>query len=374
MSIALVLGYDRYHVPLDEVCAALPYGTRPVVLSIRLGDAEDLVPEAGTLCAYDVMRVDARVRFAREILSRAIKANACYQDGYYLSAALARPLTASICVERAISSGARMLVHGLAGNDCLRFTAGMRTLAPEIELVSVRALCGSRTAANPDEYTVSENLWGQSVEAGDLGDPACPGSLEDVSVNGHATPARLEISFEAGIPVALDGLRLPLAEFIGTLNRLGSARGIGVTDLVEDGYVGLKTRGRYTAPAATMLIAAHKDLERFVCSRHENRFKRFVDNAWSELVYDGFWFDPAREALERYIDFVNERVTGTVTLALGSGAARPIARSSRNAIYDERHAVYRAGQDFGAHMIDELATEHSLAARLARNGETLCSA
>ena len=353
----LILYYDSYHTPLDSICERLP-NRDLVVLHVRLDDDDQEPPAAGS----ESYCLDARERFADCYLARAIKANACYQDGYYLSAALSRPLLAEICVEQALKLGADTIVHGFAGNDHLRFSAGVRSLAPSLAVINVRDICGSRTAANAAAYTISSNLWGSSIESGSLSDPSCPPSAKIWPDGSSSDAERHEISFESGVPAELDGCRLSLALLISQLNCVGRRFMIGRTDLVEHGYVGLKTRAVYDAPAASILIHAHHDLEHYVSSRRQARFKRLVDAEWTELVYDGCWFDPARLTCERYIDHVNERVTGAVEVELLSGGERVLSRRSPFALYDERRAVYRAGQDFGSHLIEELAVQHSLAA------------
>lgn len=353
---ALLLWYDSYHTPVAEIAAALP-DAELVLLTILVDDAATDAPDA-----LEHVIVDARERFAEQYLARAIRSNACYQTGYYLSAALSRPLMAEVCNEEAARHGADTVIHGLAGNDALRFVTGMTTLCPGVRLINVAELCGSRTRANGNGWTISSNLWGRSIEAGSLGDP------DEIAPSAAAGGAArdLEITWSGGVPTHLDGSPLRLSDAIARLDAIGAPLGIGRCDLVEDGHVGLKTRAVYDAPAAAMLVTAHADLERFVCTSSQNRFKRLADEEWTRLVYDGLWFDPARDALEKYINFVNRRVTGTVRLRLQPGGVSVIARRSPCAVYDESYAVYRAGHDFGQTLIDEIAEQQSVAARLAR--------
>ncbi len=215
--------------------------------------------------------------FVAEVQTRAIRANARYQDGYNLSATLSRPALASVVAGVIRERGADLLIHGFAGNDQLRF--------------------------------------------------------------------------EAGLPVALDNRRLPLTEIIESLNRIGREGGIGWHDLVEDGYVGLKSRALYFSPAADIILAAHSDLARFTGSRADNMFRKIAEAEWSRLVYDAGWFDPLRENLDAYFEAADRWATGAVTIALHCGQIRVVARTSFQSLYDETFSIYRAGQDFGSDLI-----------------------
>ena len=337
MTDAVVLYYDEFHTPRELVAALAD----PLVLDVELG-AGAAVPESS---GFRLRTVDARDRFCEEYLLRAVKANAVYAGGYTLSAALARPLLAEICAEVVEEERARTLVHGFAGNDQLRFEMAMRVLAPGVEVTSTARLLGSQNRRNGDGTTTSENLWGRTVEAGPLADPAVPPPPELLAA-GESAPALHTVRFEEGRPVALDGEEFALPELVARLDAIGRPRGVGVCDLVEDGFVGLKTRAVYDAPAATSLIVAHRDLEAFVSSRRQNDFKAAVDAAWAALVYDGLWFDPQRQSLDAYVDDVNRWVNGEVDLLFRPGGVRAVARRSACALYDERSAVYRVGQDF----------------------------
>jgi argininosuccinate synthase len=367
---AVILYYDEYHTPLASLQAARSRFGELTVLHVRLGEdapSPALSPDSG----YRLILLDARDRFCDQVLCRAIKANAVYQGGYYLSAALSRPLLAEVCCEEMRRLRADVLIHGFAGNDSLRFAAGVMSLAPEPRICTVRSLCGSQTTANRDTYTISSNLWGSSIEAGDLGNPAASSLASSITrfTGDVEIGPRLEthtIAFESGQPVGLDGFRSPVRAIVEELNRIGRRYGVGRVDMVEDGHVGLKTRALYEAPAAAALITAHQDLERLVSTRNQNHVKHWIDAAWTDLVYEGYWFDPARESLEAYIDSVNRWVSGTVELAFVSGGVSVVSRSSPFAVYDESHAVYRAGQDFGEDLIDELARLQATAASIAR--------
>ena len=360
----LLLYYDDYHTPLDLLRQKL--GSEVTILNVILNDPgkrKDTEPfNPGT---WPVVTAEAVPRFCDEILVRAIKANGCYQDGYFLSAALSRPLLATICCEQLEATGARRLVHGLAGNDQLRFEMGVSTLNPQAQIVSVAALLGSQAARNHHGFTQSSNVWGSSIEAGYLSDPwqePTPEVFQELAIESrsNALAESCVISFEQGRPVALNDTRMSLPTIISELRDKGRRFGVGCLDLIEDGYVGLKTRAIYESAAALALVTAHHDLERLVSTRLQNLFKPLVDKAWTELVYNGFWFDPQRAALESYIENVNEWVTGEVRLAYRPGSFVVSGRRSEFAVYDDSVATYRVGQDFGVNAISEIAAVKSV--------------
>jgi argininosuccinate synthase len=371
---ALVLHYDEFHTPLPLLGPVL---RDAVVLDVDLGEAGHpplLLPD-GWRCRL----VPARERFCESYLLRAIKANAVYGGGYTLSAALARPLLAEVCLEIVAEEEATSVVHGFAGNDQLRFELALDALAPGLEVTSVAALLGSQNRRKDDGYSVSENLWGRSVEAGPLADPGTRAPFEVVAAGDRCQDGCSEelhtVAFERGRPVGLDARELPLVELLDQLGGIGRAFGVGVVDMVEDGFVGLKTRAVYEAPAATALIVAHRELERLVSTRRQNDFKQFVDKAWTDLVYDGFWFDPQRESLEAYVEHVNDWVTGSADLLFRPGSVTTVARSAPGALYDADEAVYRFGQDFGVDatraLVEGLGAPSRAAIRRAESREPL---
>ena len=258
----LILYYDEYHTPLQELRKRLP-SVWPLEVCFGIQRNAD----GQVWGADEIQRLDRRSWFADRYLSRAIKANARYQQHYNLSAALARPALAEIVAELVSEGAFRTVVHGFAGNDQLRFEAALSALCPRMAIMSVVELLGSRTRANRDGYTRSSNLWGETLEAGPLGDPSF--STGDLLLAASAARERheVEIRFECGIPVALNGLAMPLADVICTLTEIGGEAGIAWHDLVEDGHVGLKTRALYYNPASDILSAAHGDLARLTSSR-----------------------------------------------------------------------------------------------------------
>jgi argininosuccinate synthase len=364
MQSPIVLLYDEYHTPVADLRNALT-SFQPV--RIILGD--DSIPNR---CEVEGVRhVDRTADFADRYLSRAIRANARYQQHYNLSAALARPALAEAMAEIVAETQGDTVIHGFAGNDQLRFETGLAILCPQVAILSVADLLGSRTQANADGVTRSANLWGDTLEGGPLSDPAFS-SAEALATPFEAATtqgADIEIGFEAGLPVSLGGRRMALAELIAALTEQGRAAGIMGHDLVEDGHVGLKTRALYDSAAADILNAAHADLVRITSSRSENRFRPLVESRWAELVYDGGWFDPLRELLDLYLAAADRHATGTVTVAIRGGQIRVVARSTGGALYDEASAVYRAGQDFGGALVRGLRDQAAQCGRLVRERE-----
>jgi len=297
--------------------------------------------------------IDAKEEFVREYIFPAIKANGSY-EGYVLGTAIARPLIARKTVEIAEELGADALGHGCTGrgNDQLRFetifrATDLRVVAPmrdldlsrewEIDYARDHGIDVPVTRERP--WSIDENLWSRSIEGGDLEDPYSEPPEEiytwTKSPERRIPPEKVEIEFSKGVPVALDGERIGGVELIRRLNRLAGEHGVGRTDMIEDRVLGLKARENYEHPAATVLLAAHQDLERLVLSRAQLRFKATVDDAWSELAYMGLVNDPLYADLSAFVDKSQERVNGSVKMKLSCGRAYSVGRTSPDAIYDQ---------------------------------------
>lgn len=341
------------------------YNTDVITVTLNVGQAKEfkeIENKAKKLGVKKHYTIDAREEFVKEYIFKAIKANALYQDAYPISSSLSRPLIAKWGVEIAKKEGAEAIAHGCTGkgNDQVRFSITINTLAPDVKIIAPVVEWGMTredeiayaqehdipipvTVNSP--YSIDENLWGRSIECGVLEHPeveppydaylwtAPPEKAPD-------KPAYVEIGFEEGIPVSVDGIRMNGVDLILKVHELGCAHGIGRIDHMEDRIVGLKSREVYECPAASILLKAHKDLEKFVCTRHENTFKKFVDEQWTNLVYTGLWVEPLREDLEAFIDRVNKKVTGIVRVKLYKGNATVVGRSSDYALYDENLATY----------------------------------
>jgi argininosuccinate synthase len=345
------------------------YGAEVVCLTVNLGqpgeDYEILKDKAMALGALDCHVVDAREEFVREYVGPAIKANALYGGGYPLFTALGRPLIAKLAVEYARSCGCDTIAHGCTGkgNDQVRIEATVATLAPELKVIApvrswqmgreeeiayarehgipIKSAQGTETAP----YSIDDNLWGRSSEGRwieDL-DHAPEDDVFQLITRPEDAPDEAElvaVEFAEGVPVALNGERLELVELLERAADLGARHGVGIVDHIEDRIVGLKVRDIYEVPAAAIILPAHQELERLVCTIHQNQFKGQLDHQWAYLVYAGLWWEPLRGDLDAYMERVNERVTGTIGLKLYKGHARVVTRSSPNAVYDASLASF----------------------------------
>ena len=337
------------------------YECEMVTLTVNLGqpgeDWEVIKGKALDLGALEAHIVDAREEFAEEYVLPAIKANALYGGGYPLFTALGRPLIAKLAVEYARKTGCDTIAHGCTGkgNDQVRLEGAIAALAPELKIIApVRSWQMGReeeiryarehgipvkggTEAPP--YSIDDNLWGRSSEGGkieDLGE-APPDDVFTLVTRPEEAPDEpeyVELEFERGRPVAVNGERLGLVELLERVAELGCRHGVGIVDHIEDRIVGLKVRDLYEVPAAAIILPAHKELEKLVCTRHQNLFKPQLDNQWAYLVYAGLWHEPLMADLNAYMDSVNEQVTGTITCKLYKGSVTVVRRSSPNAIYD----------------------------------------
>jgi argininosuccinate synthase len=343
------------------------YEAEVVALTVNLGqpgeDYEVVKGKALRLGAIEAHVAEARDEFAEEYVAPAIKANADYGDGYPLFTALGRPLIAKLAVEYARRSGCDTIAHGCTGkgNDQVRIESTVATLAPELKVIApVRSwqmgrdeeIAYARKHGIPVKggtesapYSIDDNLWGRSSEGRwieDLSHAPDDDVFQLVTRPELAPdePQVVEIEFERGLPVAIDGERLPLAELIDRAAELGMKHGVGIVDHIEDRIVGLKVRDIYEVPAAAILLPAHRELERLVGTIHQNQFKPALDQKWAYLVYAGLWWEPLRTDIEAYIDAVNERVTGKIALKLYKGHARVVTRESRHAVYDAQLATF----------------------------------
>jgi argininosuccinate synthase len=337
------------------------YGAEVVCLTVNLGqpgeDYTAIEDKAMRLGALECHVVDARREFAVEYVAPAIKANALYGGGYPLFTALGRPLIAKLAVDYARSSGCDTIAHGCTGkgNDQVRIEATVATLAPELKTIApVRDWQMGREeeiayarehgipikgGAEVTPYSIDDNLWGRSSEGRwieDL-DHAPEDDVFQLVTRPEEAPDEaemVEVEFEAGVPVALNGECLELVELLEGAAEIGCRHGVGIVDHIEDRIVGLKVRDIYEAPAAAILLTAHQELEKLVGTIHQNQFKPSLDQKWAYLVYAGLWWEPLRTDLDAYMDAVNAQVTGKVGLKLYKGNARVITRSSPNAVYD----------------------------------------
>jgi argininosuccinate synthase len=346
-------------------------GAEPYTLYLDLGQgepSEDVKAKALEIGATDAFVRDARAEFAREYVAPAIKANALYGGKYPLFTALGRPLIAKKLVEAAREVGATHIAHGSTGkgNDQVRFDVTTASIAPDLTVVApVRDWNMSRPeemayaeehgipvpTTKESPYSVDENLWGRSIEAGPLEDPDYE-PTEDVFAlttspeNAPDEPQYVELGFERGLPTTLDGEELPLVDLISELGVLAGANAVGRIDMVEDRLVGIKSREIYEAPAALAIIAAHRELETLTLTRDVLRFKTTVEQRYAELTYEGLWFTPLKSALDAFVVETQKTVTGTVRLKLYKGNSTIVGRKAPNALYSEDLATYDPNSTF----------------------------
>lgn len=344
-TVCIFLLREKYG--FDEVITA--------TVDIGLPESElKRAEERGKKYADRHYTVPAREEFV-EAIYRLIKANGDY-EGYVLGTAIARPIIAEKVVEVALKEKADAIAHGCTGkgNDQLRFENvfrqyDFRVVAPvrelnltrewEIEYAKQHGIEVPATKEKP--FSVDENLWSRSIEGGKLEDPSFipPEEIYEWTAKAETLPDKpeiIKIDFEKGIPVAVNDKKLEGFELVKLLNEIGGRHGIGRTDMIEDRVLGLKARENYEHPAATILITAHRDLEKLVLSRRELKLKKIIEEEWAELVYYGLTNDPLFEDLNAFIDKTQERVTGWVKLRLYKGSVMPIARYSDYALYSEQ--------------------------------------
>jgi argininosuccinate synthase len=347
------------------------YGAEIVTLTADVGQQGELsgaLARAKKNGASDARLVDLKERFVTEFLWPAVQANALYEGIYPLSTALARPLIARALVEAAAATGADAVAHGCTGkgNDQVRFDVAVHTLGPHLRVLApVREWNMNRTdeiayarehgleiRVSPESpYSVDENLWGRSIEGGALEEADRPAPEEVFEWTGHpaswpAEPELLTIDFERGVPVRVDGTALDPVALVLEMNRRAGAHGVGRIDHIEDRVVGIKSRETYECPGALAILEAHRALETLVLPRDLLSFKAGVDRRFSDLVYEGFWFSPLREALLAFVRSTQEVVTGSVTLRLHQGSVRAVGRRSEHSLLSHELATYGRGSRF----------------------------
>ena len=351
------------------------------------GEDLDVIRERALACgAVEAEVADARDEFADEYCLPALKANALYMDHYPLVSALSRPVIVKHLVDAAKKHGASTVAHGCTGkgNDQVRFEVGIGALAPDLScLAPVRDLALTRDKAidyaeqhdlpidvtKKSPYSIDQNVWGRAVETGFLED-IWNAPIEDVySYTSDPTvqrdPDEVIITFAEGKPVAIDGRPVTMLQAIEELNRRAGGQGVGRLDIVEDRLVGIKSREVYEAPGAIALITAHRELENVTVERELARFKRGVEQRWSELVYDGLWFSPLKYALDGFIDEASEHVSGDIRMVLHGGRATVNGRRSEESLYDFNLATYDTGDTFDQSLAKGFVQLWGLPSRLA---------
>jgi argininosuccinate synthase len=338
-----------------------------VACDVGQGGDWDAVRERATAAgAVEAVVVDCREEFARDYCGPALRANALYENQYPLVSALSRPVIVKQMVAAAREHGADAVAHGCTGkgNDQVRFEVATRALAPDLETIApVRGWGLTReqcieyadthgiplTATREKIYSIDDNLWGRAIECGEMEDPWArpPEGVWEMTKQTATEPREITISFEHGLPIAVDGKVAAPHELIDNLNGIVGSYGFGRLDMVENRRVGIKSRETYEAPAALALILAHRDLEGLTIERDLQRQKIALEHRYAELIYDGLWFSPLKEALDAFIESSQRFVTGDVRLRLESpGRCYVVGRRSDWSLYDFGLATYEAEDSF----------------------------
>ncbi len=346
------------------------YSAEVITVTVDVGQQENLKEaeeKAKKLGALKHFSIDAKEEFASNYIVPAIKANALYEEKYPISTSLSRPLIAKKMVEIAEKEDATGLAHGCTGrgNDQVRFDVTLGSLAPDLKIIApVREWGMTReeeiayakkkgipVSSAAKKYSIDASVWGRAIECGLLED-ASQEPPEDAfewtlpPEKAPNTPEYVTIKFESGIPVAVNHENLKPLALIQALNKIAGKNGIGRIDHIEDRLVGIKSREVYECPAATVLLEAHKDLEKMVLTRHEVLFKQQIDAEWAYLAYVGLWMDPLKEDLDAFINKTQENVNGEVRLKLYKGGLQVVGRSSPMSLYDKNLANYNIKTTF----------------------------
>ncbi len=342
------------------------YGCEVITFTADLGQEEELdglEDKARKTGASKAYIEDLQEEFARDFIFPMMRAGALYEGRYLLGTSIARPLIAKRMVEIALAEGAQAVAHGATGkgNDQVRFELTTMALAPRLKTIApwrewtfksrtdlvnfAKEHCIPVPVTKEKPYSCDRNLLHLSFEGGELEDPgqeAGPGSYQLCVPPEKAPdqPELIEIGFEAGDPVSIDGEKLPPAAIIRKLNEIGGRHGVGRLDMVENRFVGMKSRGVYETPGGTIIHAAHRDLESLTLDREVMHMRDSLIPRYAEMVYYGFWFSPERETLQTMIDKTQEKVTGAVRVKLYKGGVYPVARKSPYSLYDAALATF----------------------------------
>jgi argininosuccinate synthase len=346
------------------------YNAEVITVTVNVGQKENLeeieekAKKLGVLKHYSI---DAKKKFAKNYVFSAIKANALYEGKYPISTSLSRPLIVKEMVKIATENNATGLAHGCTGkgNDQVRFDISFASLAPNLKILApVREWNmtrkeeleyahsnGINISNAAKKYSIDQSIWGRSIECGILEDPnqEPPEDVFEWTISPEKAPNNPEyvsIKFESGVPISLNDENMEPLDLIKTVNEIAGKHGVGRIDHIEDRLVGIKSREIYECPAATVLLEAHKDLEKMILTRHEIMFKQAIDSKWTFLVYAGLWNDPLREDLEAFINKSQEKVKGEVRMKLFKGGLQVVGRSSEFALYDKNLVNYNIKTGF----------------------------
>ena len=372
------------------------YKAEVIALTIDIGqvvdDLEEIKAKALKLGATKAYVIDAKDEFANEYIAKGIKANANYQHKYRLATPIGRPLLSKWAVKIAAQEGADAIAHGCTGrgNDQIRIEGSALALNPDIKIIApVRewsmgrieeleyakknGIPVSHSAEKP--YSYDENMWGTSAEGGEIEDPALIPPLEKILVLNNLpekAPDKAEqvhLEFVKGIPVALNGEHMKLSDLILKLNKIGGKHGVGTNIHIEDRVIGMKIRDIFEAPAAEVIIAAHEKLEHYVSTKVENEFKTIIDQKWAYMCYGAMWYDPLMNHLNAYIDSVNQKVTGKVTVNLYKGNLQVVALETPNTIFEEKLATFMVSEGLNQNAAAGFIELYTLPMKLAQRSE-----
>ena len=344
------------------------YGVEVIAVACNVGQEgtfDGLKERALAAGALEAIVVDCTEEYARDFVAPALQANALYEGRYPLVSALSRPVIVKHLVAAAREHGATAVAHGCTGkgNDQVRFEVSTRALAPDLEIMApVRSWGMSReqsieyaakhdiplTATKEKLYSIDDNLWGRAIECGEMEDPWArpPEDVWSLTKPTATEPREITVRFEAGLPVAVDDQPMPLHTLVQTMNEAVGAYGWGRLDMVENRRVGIKSRETYEAPGALALIQAHTDLETLTIERDLFHEKQRLEPRYADLVYDGMWFSPLKDAIDAFVASSQQFVTGEVRLRLEPGRCFVVGRRSAYSLYDYGLATYDAADSF----------------------------
>jgi argininosuccinate synthase len=357
-SVAIKWLQEKYH--LDVIAVTIDVGNEKDFATVR--------QKALKVGAKKALVLDGQEMFVKYFIFPALQANALYEGQYPLATALSRPLMAKLLVDTAVAEGAAAIAHGCTGkgNDQVRFEVGINALAPEMKIIAPAREWGMNReetikyakehdiqipVTKKSPYSIDENLWGKSIECGILEDPWAEPPADTYTwtalpSGSPNTPRYVEIEFEKGIPVAIDGKMVEGVALIQKLNEIAGRHGVGRIDHIENRVVGIKSREIYEAPAAVVLIQAHQALEAMTMSRDQLRFKQKVAVECADLIYNGLWFSQLNRDLSAYILSSQRYVTGTVRMKLFKGSSVVVGRKSPWSLYNISLATYDKGDKF----------------------------
>ncbi|MEM4277053.1 MAG: argininosuccinate synthase [Thermoplasmata archaeon] len=347
------------------------HGCEVVAVTVDVGQSDDLkdaMRRAKAIGASRAWVIDAKKEFVEGYVLPALKANALYEGNYPLSTAVARPIIVAKLVEMAKRLGCDTIAHGCTGkgNDQVRFEVSIMALAPELQILAptrnwkmsreeeieyAKAHSIPVPVSVDKPYSIDESVWGRAIECGILEDAWVepPEEIFEWTVGPAEAPDKpeyVEIGFEQGKPVSLNGTSMELIDIIQNLNEMAGKHGVGRIDHIENRLVGIKSREVYEAPAAIVLTKAHQDLESMVMTKDLQHYKRVVEQHYADIVYNGLWFSPLKEALDAFIEKTQENVTGKVKVKLFKGSAVVVGRESPCSLYDTALSTYANGDEF----------------------------